>query len=242
MTAQSFQCPSCGAPLIPKGTASVISCSHCFTSVIVPEELRQDPDAEQWTTLLYDGFTSNDDNNWLVGNRTSEYFTSLNRVFAEGRYRWEADTKKASSISTAWLTDLQVSDFHLIVNCKNVVGTRADSSWGLVFRIQDNSNYYWFRMTDSKYFAVSAQKNGEWLKLVNWTRTDVIKPNGVNQLEVVAREAHFVFLINGQIVGEVDDNHFGQGMIGLAIEGYEAGEKTTFDFMDFTLRGRRGDA
>ena len=57
MTAQSFQCPSCGAPLIPRGNAAVISCPHCHTSVIVPEELRQDASAAQWTTLLFDNFT-----------------------------------------------------------------------------------------------------------------------------------------------------------------------------------------
>ena len=74
---------------------------------------------------------------------------------------------------------------------------------------------------------------------MEWTRTDTIKPNGVNQLEVVGHEAHFVFLINGQIVSELEDHHFGQGLAGLAIEGYTAGEKTTFDFLDFTLRERK---
>jgi hypothetical protein len=75
---------------------------------------------------------------------------------------------------------------------------------------------------------------------VDWKRTDVIKPNGVNQLEVVARDTHFVFLINGEIVSEVDNNdHFGQGLVGVAIEGYTQGEKTIFDFLDFTLRGPR---
>lgn len=70
-----------------------------------------------------------------------------------------------------------------------------------------------------------------------WTRSEAIKPNGVNQLEVIAREAHLVFVINGQIVSEVDDVLYGQGLVGLAIEGYTQGEKIVFDFLDFTLRG-----
>jgi len=77
---------------------------------------------------------------------------------------------------------------------------------------------------------------------VDWTRTDTIKPNGVNQLEVIARETHFTFLINGQVVNEVDDGLFSQGLVGLAMEGYTPGEKIIFDFMDVTLRERRGDA
>ena len=237
MTAHSFQCPSCGAPLLPRGNAAVIRCPHCLTSVIVPEELRGDSSAAQWDTLLFDNFTSNEDNHWLVGSQSSEYFDPVNRAIADGRYHWEAKVSRANSISKVWLGDYQVSDFHLIVNSKHIAGIRANSAWGLVFRLQDNHNYYWFRMTDSKYFAVSVAEEGQWRDVVEWTRTEAIKPNGVNQLEVLAREAHFVFLINGQIVSEADDDRFGQGLVGLAIEGYTQGEKIVFDFLDFTLRG-----
>jgi hypothetical protein len=214
----------------------VIRCTHCHTSVIVPEELREDSSAAQWTILLFDNFTSNEDNNWLVGSQTSEYFDPVNRVIADGRYRWEATVSRANSISKVWLGDYHVSDFHLLVNSKHILGTRANSACGLIFRLQDNQNYYWFRMTDSKFFGVSVVEEGQWRDAVEWTRTEAIKPNGVNQLEVIAREAHFVFLINGQIVSEVDDDRFRQGLVGLAIEGYTQGEKIVFDFLDFTLR------
>jgi hypothetical protein len=180
---------------------------------------------------------SNEDNHWSVGSQSSEYFDPVNRIIADGRYHWEAIVKKANSISKVWLADYQVSDFHLIVNSKHITGIRANSAWGLIFRLQDNYNYYWFRMTDSKFFGVSVAEDSQWRDAVEWTRTETIKPNGVNQLEVIAREEHFVFLINGQIVSEVDDNRFSQGLVGLAIEGYTQGEKIVFDFLDFTLRG-----
>ncbi len=39
--AQNFACPSCGAPLEYGGNgASTISCPYCYSSVIVPQELR----------------------------------------------------------------------------------------------------------------------------------------------------------------------------------------------------------
>ena len=236
MTTLSFQCPSCGAPLLPRGNTTFISCPHCLTSVIVPAELRQDSSAAAWSTLLFDNFTSNDDNHWLVGSQSSEYFDPVNRVIADGRYRWEATVNRANSISKVWLGDYHVSDFHLIVNSKHILGTRANSAWGVVFRLQDNHNYYWFRVTDSKFFGVSVAEDGQWRDLVAWRRSETIKPNGVNQLEVIARDAHFVFVVNGQIVSEVDDEGFGQGLVGLAIEGYTAGEKITFDFLDLSLR------
>jgi hypothetical protein len=240
MTAQSFQCPACGAPLKPKGKASIISCTHCHTSVIVPEELRRGSETGEWITVLYDSFNSND-NNWLVGNLPTEYFDPLNRTIADGRFRWEAQTDRANSISPAWLMGYQVSDFHLIVNGKHVAGSHAGSGWGLIFRIQDNQNQYSFRMADSGYFAVSVQKGGQWSNLVDWTKTDAIKPHGVNQFEVLARGSHFTFTINGQVVIEVDDDTFSQGLVGLMIEGYTLEEKIIFDFIDVTLREPRGD-
>ena len=235
MTAQLFQCPSCGAPVTPKRNASIVNCPYCHASVVVPEELRQVSGAANWSTLVYDGFISNH-NDWLLGDQPSEYFAPLNRAIADGRYRWEAKISKASSITTVWLKGYPVSDFHLIANCKHVRGSRAGSSWGVIFRIQDNDSYYYFHITDDRYFSVWADKDGQWLTIVNWTTTNTIKPNGVNQLEVIAHEKHFTFLINGQIVSEVDDDRYSQGLVGLAIEGYTPAEEVTFDFMDITLR------
>src|SRR5512145_1315368 len=110
MTAQLFQCPSCGAPVTPRGSAKVLNCPYCNASVVVPEELRQVSNAARWSTLVYDGFISNH-NEWMVGNETSKYFTPLKRAITEGRYRWEAQVGTGSSIASAWLTNQSVADF-----------------------------------------------------------------------------------------------------------------------------------
>lgn len=234
MAAHSFLCSSCGAPIIPRGSTPLINCPYCHASVEVPEKLRQVSGAAGWFTYAFDAFASNE-NHWLEGSLSDEYFTKLNRTIAEGRYRWEAQTGRPSSIATAWL-NYPVSDFHLIVNCKHVRGSKAGSAFGVVFRIQDNFNYYWFRITDNQFFSVSVVEDSQWTNLVDWTRTDTIKPYGVNEVEVLARETHFTFLINGQIVSELDDDRFSKGVVGLAVEGYTGGEEITFDFMDITLR------
>jgi len=41
--AQTFSCPSCGAPLEPQGEKTTIICKFCGESVIVPEGLREHP-------------------------------------------------------------------------------------------------------------------------------------------------------------------------------------------------------
>jgi hypothetical protein len=53
---------------------------------------------------------------------------------------------------------------------------------------------------------------------------------------VIGQNTHFIFLINGHILSEADDEQFIQGLVGLAIVGYTQGETVVFDFLDFTLR------
>lgn len=206
--------------------------------MVVPEALRQALDDAAWTTLLADNFTSNR-NNWLVGENSDEvYFSRLNQRIEKGRYRWDAQVRRPSSLSTTWLTGYPVTDFHAIVSCQHLRGSSAGSSCGIVFRVQDNYNLYWFRITDSQQFAVSVVQGGHWQPLVNWTRSNAIKPNRINQLQVMADDSRFSFFINEQVVSKIEDNLFPKGLVGLAIEGYTAGEETVFDFLDLTLRAR----
>jgi len=235
MPAHLFQCPACSAPLTPQGRASIVHCRYCHSAVEVPEALRQTSGVATWSTLVFESFVVND-NNWLVGDLPSEYFAKLTQAIADGRYRWEALVTLPSSMTTAWLTGYPLSDFHLMVNCKHTRGSRAGSSYGVLFRLQDNRSHYWFRISDSQFFAVSVVKEGEWSNLIDWTRSDMIKPYGVNQVEVIAIEKHFTFLINGEVVKEIESEHFSKGLVGLAIEGYTAGETIAFDFLDFVLR------
>lgn len=235
MTSHVFQCPTCGAPLLPKRGAAVLRCPYCRTSVAVPEALRPSAGIDAWSTLLFDGFTAND-HDWLVGDQSGEYFAPLTRTIADGRYRWEATVQRASSIAPAWLLGYPVSDFHLQVNGKHLRGSRAGSSCGVVFRVQDRQNGYCFRIADTQFFALSIAQEGHWTQIVDWTRTNMIKPHGVNQLEVIAQGPHFSLLVNGQIVSEVEDDRLPQGLVGLAIEGYTLGEAIAYDFLDMTLR------
>ncbi|HUN22789.1 MAG TPA: hypothetical protein PK299_06620 [Anaerolineales bacterium] len=235
MTSYVFQCPACGAPVTPKGSTAVLSCPYCQAAIVVPVELRQTATHANWSTLVYDGFVSNH-NEWVVDNQTSEFFKPLTRIIAEGRYRWDAKVGKASSISTVWLNAYPVTDFHLMANGKHIRGSRAGSSWGVAFRIQNNRNYYFFRMTDDRFFSVMLNENGQWITLIAWGTTNTIKPNGVNQLEVIGRKNQFTFLINGQTVGQMEDECFTSGRVGVAVEGYTVGEEISYDFLDFTLR------
>ncbi len=230
----ALQCPSCGAPVLPNGAEAVVSCPYCHTTVIVPETLRQTSRGEHSGTAVFENFATND-NGWLIGTETSEFFSSLRREISDGRYRWEAQRGAAASTTTALLPGYLVGDFHLQVSAKHIVGSKTSSSWGAIFRAQDHLNYFVFRLTDNQLFTVAVVEEGEWQMLVDWTVSRAIRPYGVNQLTVLGRGAHLVLSINGEVVAELDDDRFGRGYVGLALEGYVVGEKTVIDFLDLSL-------
>jgi len=235
MLAHSFKCPTCGAPLIFKRRQYTIRCLYCGAQAVVPPQLLEASNAGEWTTLVFDNFETND-NNWLVGSRPSEYFSKLDRAISDGRYRWQAQVRRQNSFSSAWLLGYPVSDFQLLTHCQHRLDNFGGSSCGPLFRIQDNENFYWFRITSDQYFTISAVKNGKWNPLIDWTRTATINPHGVNELEIIAQASHMTLLINKQIVGEAEDATFSDGLTGLAIEGYPQGQEIAIDFLDFTLR------
>jgi hypothetical protein len=235
MTSYAFQCPTCGAPLIPARGVIFLTCPYCKTSVAVPESLRRLAGVDVWTTLVYDAFQSNS-HSWHVGEQQSDRFAPLNRSIADGRYRWETCIQVRNSFSPVWLQGYPVADFHLRASIKHVRGTPAGSSYGVIFHILDNENFDSFRIIDTHFFSLSSYRDGVWRTVVDWERTNVIRPYGANQIEVIAQGAHLTFLVNGQVVHERDEEQRARGLVGLVLEGYTVGEEIVYDYLDMTLR------
>jgi DNA-directed RNA polymerase subunit RPC12/RpoP len=51
--AKTFQCPSCGSPILTSGADKEVKCQYCGNTVIVPEELREKP-APTFTPTTFD--------------------------------------------------------------------------------------------------------------------------------------------------------------------------------------------
>ncbi len=59
---KTFQCPSCGSPILTSGAEKEVQCQYCGNTVIVPEELREQPAPPPPVEFNYSGETiqSND--------------------------------------------------------------------------------------------------------------------------------------------------------------------------------------
>lgn len=77
--------------------------------------------------------------------------------------------------SIIWsLTDIELADFHLEFDVNHIAGPVLNSN-GLIFRLTDEDNFYYFAISSDGYYALFKVVENEWSYLVDWTRTDAIK-------------------------------------------------------------------
>jgi len=105
------------------------------------------------------------------------------------------------------------TDLDLAVLFLPIAG-RGDMGGGLIWRAQDDQNYYLTRANPLEqnirfYRVVEGVRH----KLANFNQTVSVKK--WNTLRVVVRGAHYRVLYNGQPVIEVDDDTFMTGRVGL---------------------------
>ncbi len=187
--------------------------------------------ASRWSLLALDPLNSNE-NRWFIGDTDSEFAAGRQEI-VDGKYRWNVQTHKDTSWHT-WPELEPVSDLYLSVEAKQTEGP-ATAWHGVMFRKNGNDLYLFFISDDAQKFGVFLNYNGESIALIGPTKTSAIKPGESNRLAVSAQGSHFVFLINDQIVGEVDDSRLSSGLVGLLIQ-LDAQNEAVFEFDNFELR------
>lgn len=161
---------------------------------------------------------------WITGSSEDDYI-ELERDIIDGNYRWKATAKQPVVSFDLPDPPVELPDGEFIYSASiKIEDHPADMSYGLVFRAQDWDNYYYFQLTTDGYFAVFALENNEWLNLLDFKSSDLIRDNLYNTLEVHANGSSYQFKINDIVVAELVDERFQAGNIGVAIEFSEAGD------------------
>jgi 3-keto-disaccharide hydrolase len=117
----------------------------------------------------------------------------------------------------AWSTpkDKRFGDFVLDVDATQVDGP-IDNTYGVIFRYQDDRNFYRLDISGDGYYAVFKRKDGQWTKVQEYVETPTIKQgNATNHLQVIAKGSQFTFNVNGQAVKTFSDKDFSTGNIGV---------------------------
>jgi Domain of Unknown Function (DUF1080) len=117
----------------------------------------------------------------------------------------------------AWSTpkDKRFGDFVLDVDATQVEGPN-DNTYGVIFRYQDDRNFYRLDISGDGYFAVFKRKDSAWTKVQDYVESAAVKQgNATNHLQVIAKGSQFTFNVNGEAVKTFSDGDFSSGNIGL---------------------------
>ncbi len=187
-----------------------------------------------WPLVLLDHFASNS-NGWNISDtqpNSDSRGTYVERI-GNGTFHLEVNATQSVFVSH-WPNLAAVGDLNVSVDVNMISGQTSAVSYGLIFRRDENSNKYVFDVSNSRQFAVWLFNQGQWTTLIDWTSTNAIQPNGVNHLNVVAQGSHFIFSINNQQVGTIDNPQLASGKVGVGLD-VESGQAVV-EFSNFEVR------
>jgi hypothetical protein len=189
--------------------------------------------AKGWLPVLSDSFSSDMDV-WAVGEESDDSLGSVQWSIDGGKYRWQA---QAISGFVWWVVPEgePVSDFYLTVDAQQT-GDADVGEYGVVFRQDENEQYYLFEISDLGLYALFMYTLNGWETLIDWTTHDAISPGEVNQLEVLALGTQFALYINDEYVDGYVDDRLPSGRTGLLVGLSNAGEESSWIFDDFEVR------
>jgi len=127
-------------------------------------------------------------------------------------------------------------DFAVEIDARKIPEGEDKSDCSILFRFQDNKNFYGFYVQPRGYYSVWKMMAGEWTKLIDWTESDYIKTGtSTNKLKVVCQGQKMDFYINGHKVNTANDDTFTEGKIAISVTNTEETPATEYCFDNFKL-------
>ena len=187
---------------------------------------------DQWNVVMNDTFDSNK-NDWLVEKDSTDDYATTTYEITDGVYRWTSTAKKPY-IGWVRVDDKQYGDLYMSVDIQQTSGPNS-ADFGIILREDDNSNFYYFGISNDGQYSFLVYDN-EWITLQDWTVTDLIRPDEINKLSVLAQGSQFVFFINDQYLAEFTDDKISQGQIALAVELANENDQAVFEFDNLLIQ------
>jgi hypothetical protein len=103
----------------------------------------------------------------------------------------------------------------------------SESAAGIIFRYQDDDNFYLYRISDTGSYSLAVYSAGQQQMLLDWTASPAINPRGQpNKLRVEAVGEHMRLFVNGRLLGEASDMSLRTGEVALAVSTFSQGGTT----------------
>ena len=116
--------------------------------------------------------------------------------------------------------------------------TCSSCAAGVIYNLQDSSNFYFARLDTQGIASIYAKENGKWVLLSEKIQSEEFDPSGINNMTVVYDTGNYEIRINDIPTVHLADSRFQGGTVGLSIEG---GEKTnpTARFDNLTIMKKK---
>jgi len=151
--------------------------------------------------LLYETFDTND----------SGWFTNEEVIVSDGKYRMNpANTGRLSFLL------YEIPDGEITVHTRQQEGA-SDAGYGLLFRVSDNTNFYYFLIAELGYFSFGYAIDNEYTAIIPWTETSAVKQDeeSDNVLKISMSGDTIRGSINGIEVFSTQDTTFSNGGLGF---------------------------
>jgi hypothetical protein len=166
------------------------------------------PAAPATTALPYADDFSNPQSGWVVSTDLSGETN-----YADGRMRILVKNENLSIWSTA---GKNFADGVYSVEAQPIGGP-TDNGYGVVFRLVDRQNFYFFELSSDGYWRSGITKDGATKVWGDWLQHPAIKLGGdMNQIKIEMRGETLKFFVNDQLISTREQAvEFKSGDIGV---------------------------
>jgi hypothetical protein len=182
--------------------------------------------------IIVDAFDDNS-NEWPMGEKNYD-LVDVNLSLKEGKYHWEL-TAQDGFVYWSQPTMDNVMDFSLSVTARQIQGP-DNGSYGVVFRKEDNSNYYLLQIRNNGWYSVSRSTDDGWETILGWTFIPNLLPDEQTRIQVIGQGSRFIIYVNDSFVNLIDDENLKEGKVALVAGLDNYGDQGIFEFDDFELR------
>jgi hypothetical protein len=184
--------------------------------------------------MVYSDDFSNPQSGWTLKFEADEYKCGYLAIEPKC-YSIELFTPEQAA--WAWRSAGTYDDFSVGLYAGSVYGDYR-GSYGLLFRIQDNGeDFYYFSVSNQGTWSFWKRQGGSWFSVTPSTPSDAITTGAAwNYLSVYAEESDFTFYVNGTEVGSASDGTYSYGWLGFMGEAFDSvpssGSQMVFDDLE----------
>jgi len=164
---------------------------------------------------------------------------SVDYSFTDETYRWDMNLKKDVLNYQSPDPVIYLPEDGYRIGVETYFEDACDNcAIGLLYNLQDNSNFYYVRLYGDGYFQVYAKEDDEWEALSEAVQSEYFIPSESNRITVINDGDNFEIQLNDYPVFNFTDSRFHGGTFGLAAEAPKGTQLAVrFDNIDVMKKG-----